>query len=528
MAILGALAGVAKAVTDAAKKQQSSGTTASAPKSTNYPSNVGAPKTTNTPTSTSGGTYNIGSETGQLVANGLQVGGTYKASDGSVWTKNKDGSISVTEKSGKVTSNAYQSSVPQVQQPLTPTTYYAEDTSKYIQEQLEQKYAAAQKQALAQSAYAVDKGTSDIQYQLQQQLPSYQAMREQSAANTQTDLDNLALRSALQGNKGGIGERQYGVLQASGQDRLLQINLEQKNLENTAAKQIADLEAQGRFQDAQTVASLAQSKINDLITEAQNLRNINIQQEQFNKNFGLQQANLTGYYGGNRTLSGQQFDFSKDTTLADLTGTYNGQQTLAGKQLDFQMDQAQRDWAATLLGYGYTDAQLAQAMGIPLSAAQQIRNNLVAAKVPTGGSSGGSSGSRSSGSGGSRGSSSGSIDLSTQAGVNALYQKIADSGMTASLWLRNNGSKYGLKTTEGSIADFAAGYEEWLDSKSSSSTVPKAPDTSNSDIVNHNSAGNWVNIGGVRYSTSEVEKMIDNGKVGLRQLASGKYEYYFK
>lgn len=524
MAILGALAGVAKAVTDAAKKQQSSGTTTNTPKGTSYTSNAGVPKTTNMAPSSAGGTYNIGSETGQLVANGLQVGGTYKASDGSTWVKNKDGSISVTEKSGKVTSNAYQSSVPQVQQQLTPAIHTSDD----INALLEQKYAAAQRQALAQSAYAVDKGTSDIRSQLQQQLPSYQAMREQSAANTQTDLDNLALRSALQGNKGGIGERQYGVLQASGQDRLLQINLEQKNLENTAAKQIADLEAQGRFQDAQTVASLAQSKINDLITEAQNLRNINIQQEQFNKNFGLQEANLTGYYSGNRTLSGQQFDFSKDTTLADLTGTYNGQQTLAGKQLDFQMDQAQRDWAATLLGYGYTDAQLAQAMGIPLSAAQQIRNNLVAAKASTGGSSGGSSGSRSSGSGGSGGSSSGSIDLSSKAGLDAMYATIKASGMSAADWLRGNGAKYGIKT-EKAIDSYTSGYEDWASNQPSNLPPHGAENrpANNVNIANMNWPG-YILIGGVKYKTSEVENLITSGRVGYKTLNNGKVEYYFK
>lgn len=46
------------------------------------------------------GVYNIGSSKGKQIANNLKAGGTYKASDGSTWKKNNDGSLSVTTKSG--------------------------------------------------------------------------------------------------------------------------------------------------------------------------------------------------------------------------------------------------------------------------------------------------------------------------------------------------------------------------------------------------------------------------------------------
>lgn len=50
--------------------------------------------------------YVIGSKKGQDIAKNMTVGSTYKASDGSTWTKNKDGSVSVTH-NGQTTSNAY-------------------------------------------------------------------------------------------------------------------------------------------------------------------------------------------------------------------------------------------------------------------------------------------------------------------------------------------------------------------------------------------------------------------------------------
>ena len=55
--------------------------------------------------------YSIGSAAGQQQANGMAVGETFKASDGSTWVKNKDGSISVTTKNGTYTPNALQSSL---------------------------------------------------------------------------------------------------------------------------------------------------------------------------------------------------------------------------------------------------------------------------------------------------------------------------------------------------------------------------------------------------------------------------------
>lgn len=50
--------------------------------------------------------YVIGSQKGKDIANGLKTGGTYKASDGSTWTKNKNGIVSVTTKNGGYTANA--------------------------------------------------------------------------------------------------------------------------------------------------------------------------------------------------------------------------------------------------------------------------------------------------------------------------------------------------------------------------------------------------------------------------------------
>lgn len=53
--------------------------------------------------------YVIGSQKGKEIAENLKKGESYKASDGSTWTKQSDGSVSVTH-NGQVTNNAYKSS----------------------------------------------------------------------------------------------------------------------------------------------------------------------------------------------------------------------------------------------------------------------------------------------------------------------------------------------------------------------------------------------------------------------------------
>lgn len=63
------------------------------------------PTTSNTSSGGSGG-YTIGSKLGQQKAQDMPINGTYTASDGSVWTKGLDGTISVNH-NGVITNNAY-------------------------------------------------------------------------------------------------------------------------------------------------------------------------------------------------------------------------------------------------------------------------------------------------------------------------------------------------------------------------------------------------------------------------------------
>lgn len=164
----------------------------------------------------------------------------------------------------------------------------------------------ALEQALEESKYATKKGIRDLEYAYQSALPQYQTMRDQSEINAAKALDTQVLQAALKGDNGGLAQRQYGSIQSAASQRLQEINIEQVALENSTNQAIADLKAQGRFQEANIIAANAQNKIAALIEERNRLYAAQMDQYQFNENMALQQAGLTGYYKGQQTLSGQE------------------------------------------------------------------------------------------------------------------------------------------------------------------------------------------------------------------------------
>jgi hypothetical protein len=85
--------------------------------------------------------YRITSDKGKQIASSMRAGDTYKASDGSIWKKNKNGTVSVTTAQGGYTANAYSGSSGSAPvkygSGTTPTsTYYDPDTGnvKHISE----------------------------------------------------------------------------------------------------------------------------------------------------------------------------------------------------------------------------------------------------------------------------------------------------------------------------------------------------------------------------------------------------------
>jgi hypothetical protein len=135
--------------------------------------------------------------------------------------------------------------------------------------------------------------------------------------------------------------------------------------------------AKGELQVKQGLANLEQQKFG--LSQQQ----FEAQKQQFAQSFGLEEAGVTGTYGGaptlaartqeeqlaqgwagmsgylpggQQTLAGQAQQFNQGISAAGLTGTYGGQQTLAGRQQALDEAERQRQYA---LSVGQFGAQLA-------------------------------------------------------------------------------------------------------------------------------------------------------------------------
>lgn len=110
----------------------------------------------------------------------------------------------------------------------------------------------------------------------------YDAMARQSYADTARQLENEKLRQALNGERGGVGERQFGIYQSAGSERLYNIELERQKLRSDTEAQIAQLQAEGRIADAQLIAEFALEKDKALQTEADRVYQAEVNKTAYN------------------------------------------------------------------------------------------------------------------------------------------------------------------------------------------------------------------------------------------------------
>lgn len=110
----------------------------------------------------------------------------------------------------------------------------------------------------------------------------YDAMARQSYADTARQLENEKLRQALNGERGGVGERQFGIYQSAGSERLYNIELERQKLRSDTEAQIAQLQAEGRIADAQLIAEFALKKDEALQAEADKVYQAEVNKTAYN------------------------------------------------------------------------------------------------------------------------------------------------------------------------------------------------------------------------------------------------------
>ena len=137
-------------------------------------------------------------------------------------------------------------------------------------------------QATNQINYAVDKGVKELQRAEEDAQAQFQAQRDQIAGQERTALDNQALYAEMRGDRGGIGQAQYGAIQNNAATNQLTVNKEQTKLATDTARQIADLRAQGEFDLADKYLEISQEYLGKLMQLKQWADEMNISIDEFN------------------------------------------------------------------------------------------------------------------------------------------------------------------------------------------------------------------------------------------------------
>ena len=129
--------------------------------------------------------------------------------------------------------------------------------------------AAREQLEKAQAIRAADMATANGITALNDNLSAGRAMaqtqRNQVDADENKALDNQVLYAEARGDRGGIGQSQYGSIQNAASTQRQAVNSAEVKLQTDTARQIADLQAQGEFEKAKTISDISNKYLSELI-----------------------------------------------------------------------------------------------------------------------------------------------------------------------------------------------------------------------------------------------------------------------
>ena len=342
------------------------------------------------------------------------------------------------------------------------------------------KEASAQQQT-GQIDYATQQAVTELERALADAAPQYQTQRNQIAADERKAMDNAALYAEARGDRGGIGQEQYNLIQSSAAQSRLAVSQAQTKLSTDTARQIADLRAKGEFEKADALLTLTQTYLSQLMSL-----------QQWQVNYAMDYAQFQEAL--------RQWQVEYEQNMAQLTGTLpGGELTFAAKQ---QENAQLASIGKALLSAGVlpNDSQLA-AMGMTKAQAQDY---LTVQGLASAASSGSGSG-RGSGSGTKTGSGSGTKTGSGSGYNNGNQTRATIEALQTALGVTVDG-KWGPATQ-------AAAQKKWGTTSADEAAKKLGTPDSDETIVTNRHADSWVLVPGFgRLTWQELATEVGKGE----------------
>lgn len=302
------------------------------------------------------------------------------------------------------------------------------------EEMLRQILEAALAQQNAKIDYATRQQAEDLNRAVADAEKQYQAQRDAVALDEARALDNSALYAELRGDRGGIGRAQYDSIQNTAAQNRQLIRQAQTQMASDAARQIADLRAQGEFEKADALLQSTQSYLQQLMQLEQYALEYNLNVDQLN--------NALTQWESEWALKNQRYAI-EDARYADETA-YNRDQAELSRSAKL---------AQSLLesGIPLTDMQR-EALGITKEQEATMSNLYMLQAAEKAASS------RKSGGGGGGGD--GSKD-GKDTDSDGIYETMKAKGIKTSVEAYNY-LKNTQKFTDTAASEYAADYLDWL------------------------------------------------------------------
>ena len=160
---------------------------------------------------------------------------------------------------GMIVNNARAS----VQATPVPTVSKVDVTAQKAQMAAREQLEKAQ--AIRAADMATAKGINALNENLSAGRAMYQTQRNQVDADENKALDNQVLYAEARGDRGGIGQSQYGSIQNAASTQRQAVNSAEVKLQTDTSRQIADLQAQGEFEKAKAVSDIGSKYLSELI-----------------------------------------------------------------------------------------------------------------------------------------------------------------------------------------------------------------------------------------------------------------------
>lgn len=263
------------------------------------------------------------------------------------------------------------------QQPVQPAPYPGVSTPDFTG-LLDSWLANAKAQQSGAIDYAVNKGVADLQRAEADAQEQFQTQQDQVSEDEAKALDNQALYAEARGDKGGIGQAQYGQIQATALQNRRAINTARTKLTTDTARQINDLRAQGEFKKADAILDLTQTYLGQLMELQQWGMEYALNVEQFNTQIDQWWAEFN--------MAAKEFDYkvsqNDQAKLADgaLAALAVGIRPSANQQAALGYTDEQID--AMLAQYKLAQANGTKVTGSPAADTDPLRTMLAAGVVP--------------------------------------------------------------------------------------------------------------------------------------------------